>query len=321
MVRAMDLYDHVVAADARIRPGVRRTELVPSPWLSNLTGGEVRLKLECWQRTGSFKLRGATHKLAVLAPDVRALGVITASTGNHGMGVAQAAADVGCAATVFVPEGADPGKLDTIRSLGAEVRVVGDDCIVSEAAARALSEASGRAYISPYNDVDVAAGQGTIALELLQQWPEMDAVFVSLGGGGLIGGVGSYLKRAAPGVAVVAVSPTNSAVMHHSLVAGKILEMASLPTLSDATAGGVEAGSVTFGLCQRAIDRSILVEEPKIGAALREVVGRHRFLIEGAAALAVAGLIDTAADWKDKRVAVVLCGANIGLGKLASVIG
>ena len=317
----MKLYERIVEASDRIRPGVRRTELVPSPWLSGEIEGEVRLKLECWQRTGSFKLRGATHKLSRLSEAGRKRGVVTASTGNHGMGVAQAASDLGVSAVVFVPENADPGKLATIRDLGAEVRKVGEDCIVSEGAARAFAEATERTYISPYNDSDVAAGQGTVALELMDQWPEVDAVYVSMGGGGLIGGMGAYLAQAAPQVELVACSPTNSAVMHHSLQAGEILDLPSLPTLSDATAGGVEAGSVTFGLCRDNIDRSILVVEPHIEQALREVLARHRFLVEGAAALAVAGLRQDAERLRGRRVAVVICGANIGLEKLRAVLG
>jgi len=311
----MDLASEVAAAEARIRPHVRETPLEPSP----LLGEGVWLKCENLQHTGSFKFRGALNKVLSLPGDERGL-VVTASTGNHGAAVARSAATVGGRAIVYVPEDADPGKLAGIRRLGAEIRPRGADCVETEAAARSFAEAEGLTYISPYNDPAVAGGQGTIAVELERQLGALDAVFVALGGGGLISGIGARLKATRPSCEVVACSPANSAVMHHSLIAGRILEMESAPTLADATAGGVEPGSITFAGCRAAVDRSLLVSEAEIAEAMRLVIGGHHLLIEGAAGVAVAAYRRVAAQYAGRRVAIVLCGANIGLEKLKRVL-
>jgi threonine dehydratase len=166
----------------------------------------------------------------------------------------------------------------------------------------------------------VAAGQGTVAVELLEQAGTLDAVFVAVGGGGLISGIGSWLALRAPRARVIAVSPRNSAVMHASMAAGRLLDLPSLPTLSDATAGGVEAGAITFELCREVVDRSLLVDEEPIAQAIRWMIDSHHMLIEGAAALAVAGLRQLAPELQGARVAVVLCGANIGSARLSKVL-
>jgi len=306
----VDLRAEVVAAHGRIAPYVRETPVEESP---HLGGGvsRVHLKLENLQRTGSFKLRGAMNKLLALDEGTRARGVVAASTGNHGAAVAWGAAALGCPALVFAPRGAPSAKLDGVRAYGAEVRLVGDDCLQAEAAARAHARASGATYVSPYNDALVVAGQGTLALELARQLERLDAVFVAVGGGGLIAGVGGYLKAVAPGVEVVACSPRNSAVMHASLAAGRILDLPSEPTLSDGTAGGVEAASITFELCRAVIDDFVLVDEDAIAAAVRTVVARHHTLIEGSAGVAVAAFLARRERYAGKDVAVVLCGANV----------
>ncbi|MDP6540183.1 MAG: threonine/serine dehydratase [Planctomycetota bacterium] len=316
----MTLRDRVLAARERIGEHVRRTPVERSPFLEERSGARVFLKLENLQRTGSFKLRGALNRLLALAPDERARGVVAASSGNHGMAVACGAAEAGISAVVFVPRGASEAKVDVIRSFGAEVRVAGDDCLVAEEAARALASTQGRAYVSPYNDPLVVAGQGTLGLELEEQVPDLDAVFVALGGGGLIGGMGGALTAARDDLEVVACSPANSCVMHASLHAGRIVEAPSLPTLSDGTAGGVEPGSITFELCREVVGRSLLVEEDAIRRSLREVVARHRTLIEGAAAVAVAGFESVGPEYAGRTVAIVLCGANIAPQTLREVL-
>jgi len=204
----------ITQAERRIRPWILETPL-------ESTAMGLSLKLEHLQHTGSFKARGAFNKLLTLPEARRAQGVIAASTGNHGAAVAYAAGKLGVSARIIVPEAADPGKLAKIRALGGQLATHGTDSGVAELFARAESERLGIAYVSPYNDPDVIAGQGTIGLELLRQLPSLDAVFIALGGGGLLAGVAAVLKAANPGVKVIACSPENSAVMIHSIRAGR----------------------------------------------------------------------------------------------------
>ena len=282
--------------------------------------GEVWLKLENLQLTGSFKLRGAANKILSLDAETRARGVVAASSGNHGAAVACAAAAAGCPALVFVPEGVAAGKLAAIRSWGIEVHTHGDDALLAELEARRHAAAAGMTYISPYNDVEVIAGQGTVGVELAEQLPELDAVFIAMGGGGLISGVGGYLEALRPGLRVIACSPERSPVMHASLEAGHVVEMESLPTLSDGTAGGVEPGAITFELCRDIVDESLLVSEEQIRDAVRLVVVRHHTLIEGAAGVAMAGYLANRRRFTGMRVAIVLCGANIDGAVLKEIL-
>jgi threonine dehydratase len=303
------------AAD-RIGSLVRKTPVEEAPTL----GPGVWLKCENQQVTGSFKIRGATNALLVLPPEQRARGVVTASSGNHGLGVARAARQLGIPATVFVPTTADDSKVDAIRQLGATVDRVGDDCVDTEAYARMLAEKTERAFISPYNDPSIVAGQGTIGHELIQQIPNLDAVFIAIGGGGLIAGVGSYLKAKAPHIEVIGCSPAASPAMHRCLEAGRIIDVPCRDTLSGATAGGVEPGSITFELCQGVVDRSIVVGEAEIANAMRTIIGTHHMLIEGAAGVAVAGFQSLAQEYEGKTTAVVLCGANVNTQTLVKVL-
>lgn len=281
-----------------------------SAWLSEETGAEVHFKLECGQLTGSFKLRGVANRLLAMDPAERARGIVAASTGNHGAAVAHVAAALGCPARVFAPHGADPSKLAAIRAAGAGIEMCGSDCLDAERAARAAAAAAGEVYLSPYNDPLVVAGQGTVGLELHEQLARCDGVFVAVGGGGLIAGVAGFLKSVRPGLRVVGCSPAASAVMARSVAAGRVLDLPSAPTWSDATAGGLEEGSLTFPLCRQSVDQWVEVSEPEILAAVREVERRDGLRIEGAAGVAVAGLRRTAAAWPGAAVAVVLCGGN-----------
>lgn len=268
-------------------------------------------KLENLQHTGSFKARGALNKVLTLARDELACGVVAASTGNHGAAVAFAAGKVGARAVVFVPENASRDKLNMVERLGAEVEFHGDDCMVAEVAARRHAEEQGMTYISPYNDPMVVGGQGTIGVELERQLERIDAVFVSLGGGGLVSGIAAYLKSVRPGVRVVGCSPENSQVMIQSVKAGEILDLPSQPTLSDGTAGGVERGAITFDLCRALVDDYVTVTEDEIAESWREFTGAHHMMIEGAAAVAIASFMKLRAQFAGRNVVVVLCGANI----------
>ena len=316
----MDLHRQVVAAEQRIRSFVRETPVEHSLPLSAETGCEVMLKLENFQVTGSFKARGALNKLLGLGPGQRGTGVVAASSGNHGAGVAYGLRALEIPGVIYVPHGASAAKVSAIASYGAEVRFAGDDCVLAEAAARAYAQESGAVYVSPYNDLQIVAGQGTTAVELKRQVPDLDAVFVALGGGGLIGGIAAYLKRVAPKVRIIACSPANSCVMHESAKVGRILDLPSLPTLSDGTAGGLEVDTVTLPLVTELVDDFVLVDEDAIADAMRLCIGQHHMLVEGAAGVAVGGFRARAAEYTGKKVAVVLCGGNISLDVLASIL-
>jgi len=295
------MYQSVLAAGERIRPLVRETPLEYSAALG------VWLKLEHLQTTGSFKFRGASNKIALLTPEQAAAGVVTASNGNHGLGVAAAAQARGIAAEVFVSSHVSPAKARRIEQHGARLHPSGNDPLAAELAARSAAAESGRVFISPYNDADVIAGQGTIAIEMLRQQPKLDAVFVAVGGGGLIGGVGAYFKHASPATEVVGCWAANSPVMHECMRAGRIVDVPEEPTLSESTAGGLEPESITLDVCRRVVDRAVLVSESEIAAAIRLLLETEHWLVEGAAGVALAGFL------RDPRPnsAVVLCGRNL----------
>lgn len=316
----MDVAQLVEQAESRIRPHIRQTILEPSPYYSKLSGATVHLKCENLQHTGSLKVRGATNKLLLLTDAERARGVVAASTGNHGMGVAHALNRLGAKGLVFVPENAARAKIQAIRRMGTEVRTRGGDTVEAEASARQYADQHRMTYISPYNDPQVVAGQGTVAVELARQLEGIDAVFVPLGGGGLAAGIAGFLSSVQPAAQVIGCSPENSQVMIQSVRAGKILERPSLPTLSDATAGGVEKGSITFGLCRKLVNSYRTVSEDEIASSLRQFIEAHHMLIEGAAAVAIAAFLADRERFAGKQVVIVLSGANIGLDTLKQVL-
>jgi threonine dehydratase len=306
-------------AAQRLAPHVVRTPLVPADWLSRLTGADVRLKLENVQHTGSFKLRGACNALLAMPAERRARGVVAASSGNHGLGLAAAVKMLGARVTVFVPSATPAAKRDAIAAAGAEVLVHGDDCVITEQHARAVAEASGRSYVSPYNDADVIAGQGTVAVEVLEQWPEVEVVYVAVGGGGLIGGMAAYAKAVRPGLEFVGCSPLASPALAACVRAGRILDVPCGETLSDSTAGGVEPGAISFPLCQQLVDRFVEVTEERIADALVATLEHQHLLVEGAAAVAIeACRADRGIE--GRRAAVVVCGGNLPFAKLRALI-
>jgi threonine dehydratase len=307
------LFDGILRAHSAIRPQVPVSPLQSSHALSAALGCETLLKCEHLQPTGSFKIRGATNKMEIIGTPARHAGVTTASTGNHGQAVARAGALAGVPVTVYVGASAASSKLDAIRALGAELIVVEGPPIEAELRARRDATTQGRIYISPYNDLDVMAGQGTLGIELSEQAPQLDAVFISVGGGGLIGGVGTALKQLLPQARVVGVWPENSPCLLRAIEAGRIVDVEESETLSDATAGAIEPGSVTLPICRTVIDATVTVSEAEIGQAMRHIAQAEHWIVEGAAAVALAGLTKSAHAYRGKRVAVVLCGRNIAL--------
>jgi threonine dehydratase len=278
------------------------------------------LKLELLQHTGSFKFRGASNKISLLTQKQAAAGVITASNGNHGLAVAAAASSKGIDAEVYVSSQVSRSKLRRIQQYGASIQEIGDDPLAAELAAREAAASSGRIFISPYNDCDVVAGQGTIAVELRQQLRDIDAVFVAAGGGGLIGGIGAYMKAASPKTEIVGCWPENSPVLWRCMEADRILDVPEQPTVSQSTAGGLEPGSITLDVCRAVVDRAVLVSEREILAAMRRSLEEDHWLIEGAAGVALASYLREAERYKDKTVVVVLCGRNVSSEVLSKLL-
>ena len=310
----------VAEAAIRIGPYIYETRLVHSPFYSELADGAVFLKCENLQHTGSFKARGALNKILSLSDAELDKGIITASTGNHGAAVAYAMQQVSAVGTVFVPDDAAAAKIANIERLGAAILKVPGDPVEAERAARKYAADNGLTYVPPYNDPFVVAGQGTIGAELTDQMGAIDAVFVGVGGGGLIAGIAAAVKAEQPHARIIGCSPANSQVMIQSIAAGELLDLPSLPTLSDGTAGGVELDSITFPLIQDYVDGFVTVSEKAIATELRTFMQVHHMLIEGAAAMTLAAYRQVADQYTGKRVAIILCGANISLDTLRSVL-
>ncbi len=316
----MNILQDILQAEHRIRPYIRTTPLEFSELLSKLTGGRVFLKLENTQYTGSFKVRGAMNALLSLTAEQRAKGVVTASSGNHGLAVAFGLHTLKMLGVIFVPEDTASTKIAAIRQYEAELRFWGNDCVITEQYARSYAEQHEMVYVSPYNDQHVIGGQGTIAVELCRQIEDVDVVLAALGGGGMISGIAEYIKTVFRGTKVIGCSPEHSPVMAKSVQAGQLLDMESLPTLSDGTAGGIEPNAITFPLCQRLVDDYMLVSEEEIRQAMRLCIEAHHLLIEGAAGVPLAALLQTPARFREKTVVVVLCGANISMETLKTIL-
>jgi threonine dehydratase len=301
----------VDAAHRRIRGLVKETPVEDVTAIFPGASGNVLFKMENLQQTGSFKLRGASNKIQSLDQQKARHGIIAASNGNHGLGVAAAAKQAGIRAEIYVSEHVAQAKTIRIQELGASIHRHGADPLDAELAARSAAEKSGKVFISPYNDVEVIAGQGTVAFECVRQVPRIDAIFVAVGGGGLISGIGSYMKYASPVTEIVGCWPINSPVLYESMKAGKIVDAQEAPTLSESTAGGLEPGSITLPIVRNVIDRSVLVSEDEIMSAMRRVRDAKGWSIEGAAGVAVAAFAKDLQRYAEKNVVIVICGGNL----------
>lgn len=317
----------VLDARQRLRGIALHTPLEPSRALAEACGaGEVRLKLEQLQPTGSFKTRGAHHKVALLAAHGSSdLRLVTASTGNHGIAVADAAARHGLPVTILVGAGISPGKLERLRTLESDtcvVEICGRDADDAEAEARRREQIGAAVYVAPYNDADVVAGQGTVGAEILDDWPACDTIVVPIGGGGLIAGIGLWVKALNPRLRIVGVQPSASPPMYAYLESGSTKPMPIAPTLADGVAGNIERGSITWKLCRQLVDEVVLVDEEEIAAAMRWALDEPRLLLEGSAVLGIAALRGRRiAAVEGSRVAVVVTGRNVETDTIRRLLG
>jgi threonine dehydratase len=316
-----DIKNEVLEAEKRIRSHVRETPLDYSVALSRATKTNVFLKCENLQYTGAFKVRGAINKLLSLSPSQREQGVVTASSGNHGAAVAFGLNKLNIQGKVFVPENASSTKVDNIRNYNVPLEFYGTDCMQTEIHALEYAKQHNMIYVSPYNDIQVIGGQGTIGLELTNQIDQIDVVLVPIGGGGLISGIAGYLKSVSPKTKIIGCLPENSPVMAESIKSGRIIDMETLPTLSDATAGGIEPGAITFDICKKFVDDYILVSEEEIKNAIISLIKTQHLLVEGASGVALAALLKNAQQFQGKNVVVILSGANISLETLKMILG
>lgn len=310
----------IYAARSAIRGIAVRTPLVPAPALAGATG-EVRLKLETAQPIGAFKIRGAANALARLPPAALGRGVVCASTGNHGRAVAYAARRLGVHATVCMSRLVPDNKLAAIRRLGAEVRIVGDSQDDAQVEVARLVAADGLTEIPPFDHADVIAGQGTIGVELLEDFPELDTVVVPLSGGGLIAGIARAVKSAAPGIRVIGVSMDRGAAMHASLAAGRPVDVTEHASLADSLGGGIGLDNrLTFAMVRDLVDEVVLLGEAEIAAAMRRLFLEEGWVAEGGGAVGVALLVPSHRHLLGERVAIVVSGRNVDMARFRCVI-
>lgn len=311
--------DDVAAARERIRPHVHETPLVTSTRLGNNAGGiHLRLKCESMQRTGSFKARGALNAMMQLSHAEKAKGVVTVSAGNHAQALAWAAALVGSDCIAVMPEGASRAKIQATEGYGGRVEVVPGE--KKAAFDRALAIATeGRVMVHPFDDDRVAAGQGTVALELLEQYPELNAVVVPVGGGGLIAGIATTIKSLRPDVRVIGVEPEGAAAMRASLDAGTP-QTISPNTVADGLAAPM-VGQMTLDAARRYVDDVVLVTDDEILSALRAILGYAKLLVEPAAAAGVAALLSGKIQLdRGSHVAAIISGGNVDLDRLKELL-
>lgn len=308
----------VLAAAERIRSTVRRTPLVRSEQLSELAGGDVYLKLENQQLTGSFKVRGALNALAALPESVRRRGVVTSSAGNHGMGVAFAANALGVPATIFVPTRAPQVKRDGIAALGATLDTSQPHYDAAMTAAKAFAKERGLTYINPCLGDALLAGQGTVAFEILSDLPDVASLVVPVGGGGLLGGIASFVRRIAPDVRIFGAQSVNTAAMSRSVAAGRVVEIPVAPTLADGLAGQIDDEALDIGM--NGLDEIVTLTEEEIGSTIAWLAQTHDIRAEGAGAVGVGAVRLRKVTKLTTPAAIVVSGGNIDEARLAELL-
>jgi len=315
----------VNAARARLRGIALHTPLEASRELADETGAaEVRLKREELQPTGAFKTRGAHNKVGILAEARPEAALVTASSGNHGIAVATAAGRHDMRLTVLVGRQISPAKLERLRALETRritVELSGGDTDDAEAEARRRDDAGHAIYVPPYQDAEVIAGQATVGVEILSDWPEVDTIVVPIGGGGLISGIGLWAKAVKPDLRLVGVQPAASPPMYAFFETGSTDPMPTAPTLADGVAGNIERGSITWELCRRLVDEVVIVDEDEIADAMRWALEMPHTLLEGSAALGIAALRARRIEVVERHVAVVTTGRNVSGDLVRRVLG
>mgnify|MGYP000158477969 CR=1 FL=1 len=311
--------DDVRAARERVDDIVRHTPLERSHAFSAQTGAEVYLKLEVFQRTGAFKIRGASNRIRTLSPEAREAGVVTASAGNHAQGVALAAARSGVDATIVMPESAPISKVQATRNYGAEVELFGVDYDAAADRAHEIEHEEDRTYVHAFDDPMVMAGQGTLGLEIAEDLPDVDLVVSAIGGGGLISGVATAIK-AETGARVVGVEAEGAASVPQSLAAGRIYERDAVETIADGIATR-RVGDQPFEVIRERVDDVVTVSDSEIARAMMQLLERSKVLVEGAGAAPLAALLSGAIDYDEgETVAIGLCGGNVDLNTVTTVI-
>ncbi|MFC4988234.1 threonine ammonia-lyase [Saliphagus infecundisoli] len=310
----------VLAAEDRVRETARHTPLTHSYTYSAMTGADVRLKLENFQRTGSFKIRGATNRLATLPEGDREAGVVTASAGNHAQGVALAASRIGVDSTIVMPENAPISKVKATRSYGAEVVLAGVDYAEAAERAHEIEREEGRTYVHAFDDEAVMAGQGTIGLEIVEDCPEVETVVVPIGGGGLISGVAAAIKTETPDVRVIGVQAQGASSVADSLEKGEVVARDSVDTMADGIATR-SVGECTFAHIREYVDEVVSVPDSEIAMAVVYLLERSKTVVEGAGAVPLAALLFEHFEVNEGEVVVpVISGGNIDLNTLTTVI-
>ncbi|TPI41476.1 hydroxyectoine utilization dehydratase EutB [Mesorhizobium sp. B3-1-6] len=305
---------HIRAARERIAGKVERTPCVLSQSLSERTGSPVHLKLEHHQTTGAFKLRGASNAIAALSAKERSRGVVAASTGNHGRALAHAAKLEGIRAVICMSKLVPQNKLDAIRRLGADVRIVGNSQDDAQQEVDRLVAEEGLVMLPPFDHPGIIAGQGTLGLEIMEQVPDTAAVLVPLSGGGLASGVAAAVKGVSPGTKVIGISMALGAAMKASLDAGRPVQVEELPTLADSLGGGIGLDNrLTFAMCRDLLDDVVLLAEDEIAAGIRHAYEQEREIVEGAGAVGMGALLAGKAKVSGPTV-LILSGRNIDMG-------
>ena len=304
----------VYLARQRIMSIAQRTPVIEAPRLSERGKTKVVLKLENLQTTGSFKIRGATNKLLSLSEEERSRGVVTSSSGNHGRAVSYVAGRLGIQATICIPDTVPDNKRKAIRQLGAELVIAGATYDEASDTAVRLQEERGLTMIHPFDDPWVIAGQGTIGLELLEDFPDIDTVLVPLSGGGLMSGIAFVLKSADPAIRTIGITMEHGPAMVDSLRAGKVVDVVEEPTLADALAGGLGAENIyTFEMVREYVDDTVLVSEEEIAAAMAYALEEYHLVVEGGGAVGIAALLSEKVPNLGKNVAVVVSGGNVDI--------
>jgi len=312
---------NVEEAYKNLKEEVFLTKVFYSKEISEKTKSEVYFKLENQQLTGSFKIRGALNKLKVLLKEKSNIKkLVAASTGNHAAAVAYAAWKHGVDVIIFAPKSISAAKLANLRKQNIDLRLYGIQSVETELYAKKFAEENSLPFIHPYNDNTVISGQGTIAVELLEQVDNFDAVFIPIGGGGLISGIASYIKAVKPEIKVIGCQPENAAEMHDSLKSGEIVGASNLPTIADRTAGGLDPETITFELCKKNVDEVVLVSEKEIAEAVYLIYKYHEIKVEPAAALSVASILKHSHRLKTNRNIAILSGSKITDERLIGII-